>query len=194
MKKKINKLIKILIIPLIGLTLSQCSTYSVKKDMSKNGELTKTPKWYIKYKREDKTWMYETASSVSPDMELAVKKSTILAKAKLADRINGKMNNQTTIDKVEKGIDENSSTTGSAEDTIVNIIGDTLVKDYIVDKVEIFYTHHKSYRAYVKVKVSKANVASVIEEIREDKKLAQNNNSKSYNLKTKVKEVLDNID
>ena len=194
MKKKINKLIKILIIPLIGLTLGQCSTYSVKKDMSKNGELTKTPKWYIKYKREDKNWMYETASSVSPDMELAVKKSTILAKAKLADRINGKMNNQTTIDKVEKGIDENSSTTGSAEDTIVNIIGDTLVKDYIVDKVEIFYTHHKSYRAYVKVKVSKANVASVIEEIREDKKLALNSNSKSYNLKTKVKEVLDNID
>jgi hypothetical protein len=185
---------KFLLIPLIGLTLSQCSTYSVKKDMSKNGELTKTPKWYIKYKREDKSWMYETASSVSPDMELAVKKSTLLAKAKLADRINGKMNNQTTIDKIEKGIDENNSITGAAEDTIVNIIGDTLVQDYIVDKVEIFYTHHKSYRAYVKVKVSKANVASVIEEIREDKKLAQNNNSKSYNLKTKVKEVLDNID
>ena len=127
-------------------------------------------------------------------MELAVKKSTILAKSKLADRINGKMNNQTTIDKVEKGISENSSTTGSAEDTIVNIVGDTLVKDYIVDKVEIFYTHHKSYRAYVRVKVSKANVASVIEEIREDKKLAQNTNSKSHNLRTKVKEVLANID
>ena len=46
--------------------------------MTKKGELTKTPKWYIKYKREDKTWMYETASSVSPDMELAVKKSTLL--------------------------------------------------------------------------------------------------------------------
>ena len=194
MKKNMNKLIKILIIPLIGLTLSQCSTYSVKKDMSKNGELTKTPKWYIKYKREDKAWMYETASSVSPDMELAVKKSTILAKSKLADRINGKMNNQTTIDKVEKGISENSSTTGSAEDTIVNIVGDTLVKDYIVDKVEIFYTHHKSYRAYVRVKVSKANVASVIEEIREDKKLARNTYNKSYNLKKKVKGVLDNID
>ena len=194
MKHKIRSLMKFLLIPLIGLTLSQCSTYSVKKDMSKNGELTKTPKWYIKYKREDKSWMYETASSVSPDMELAVKKSTLLAKAKLADRINGKMNNQTTIDKIEKGIDENNSITGAAEDTIVNIIGDTLVQDYIVDKVEIFYTHHKSYRAYVKVKVSKANVASVIEEIREDKKLAQNNNSKSYNLKTKVKEVLDNID
>ena len=166
MKKKINKLIKILIIPLIGLTLSQYSTYSVKKDMSKNGELTKTPKWYIKYKREDKNWMYETASSVSPDLELAVKKSTLLAKAKLADRINGKMNNQSAINKNETGIDENNNITGSADDTIVNIVNDTLVKDYIVEKVEIFYTHHKSYRAYVKVKVSKENVALVIDEIK----------------------------
>ena len=67
MKKKINNLIKILIIPLIGLTLSQCSTYSVKKDMSKNGELTKTPKWYIKYKREDKTCSQKKNGSYGND-------------------------------------------------------------------------------------------------------------------------------
>ena len=103
------------------------------------------------------------------------KKSTILAKAKLADRINGKMNNQSAINKSETGIDENNNISGSAEDTIVNIINDTLVKDYIVEKVEIFFTHHKSYRAYVKIKVSKDNVASVLEEIRADKKLVQNN-------------------
>ena len=138
--------------------------------------------------------MYEAASSVSPDLELAVKKSTLLAKAKLADRINGKMNNQSTINKIESGIDEDNNITGSAEDTIVNIIGDTLIKNYIVEKVEIFYTHHKSYRAYVKVKVSKENVAAVIEEIRADKKIAQKSNIKSNNLKSKVKEVLDNID
>ena len=73
---------------LTSLLLNQCSTYTVKKDMTKKGELTKTPKWYIKFDREDKNWMYETASSVSPDLELAIKKSTLLAKAKLADRIN----------------------------------------------------------------------------------------------------------
>ena len=55
--------------------------------------------------------MYETASSVSPDLELAVKKSTILAKAKLADRINGKMNNQSSINKTETGTDENNNIT-----------------------------------------------------------------------------------
>ena len=66
------KILKIGLIALLSLTLSNCSTYTVKKDMSKKGELTKTPKWYIKYKREDRKWMYETASSVSPDLELAI--------------------------------------------------------------------------------------------------------------------------
>lgn len=186
--------IKTSIVVLMCLFLANCSTYTIKKDMSKKGELTKTPKWYIKYKREDKKWMYETATSVSPDLELAVKKSTLLAKAKLADRINGKMNNQSAINKSENGIDESNNLIGSAEDTIVNIINDTLVKDYIVEKVEIFYTHHKSYRAYVKLKVSKDNVALVLEELKEDKKLAANTNKKSNNLKKKVKEVLSNLD
>ena len=103
-----NKTIRIIIATLLSLTLFNCSTYTVKKDMSKKDELTKTPKWYVKYKREDRKWMYETASSVSPDLELAIKKSTILAKAKLADRINGKMNNQSSINKSETGIDENN--------------------------------------------------------------------------------------
>ena len=186
--------IKTSIVVLMCLFLANCSTYTIKKDMSEKGELTKTPKWYIKYKREDKKWMYETASSVSPDLELAVKKSTILAKAKLADRINGKMNNQSSINKSETGIDENNNITGSAEDTIVNLINDTLVRDYIVEKVEIFYTHHKSYRAYVKVKVSKDNVSLVIQEINADKKLVQNNDKNQSKLKSKVKEVLKNLD
>ncbi len=188
-----NKTIRIIIATLLTLTLFSCSTYTVKKDMSKKGELTKTPKWYIKYKREDKKWMYETASSVSPDLELAIKKSTILAKAKLADRINGKMNNQSSINKSETGIDENNNITGSAEDTIINLINDTLVRDYIVEKVEIFYTHHKSYRAYVKLKVSKENVSLVIQEIKADKKLVQNNKNQKK-LSSKVKEVLKNLD
>ena len=190
----IKKLFYISIFLFTSLLLNQCSTYTVKPDMTKKGELTKTPKWYIKYKREDRKWMYEAASSVSPDLELAIKKSTLLAKAKLADRINGKMNNQSSINKSETGIDENNNITGSAEDTIINLINDTLVRDYIVEKVEIFYTHHKSYRAYVKLKVSKENVSLVIQEIKADKKLVQNNKKKQNKLTSKVKEVLKNLD
>ena len=188
-----NRFLKVIFISLIGLSLVQCSTYTVKTDMTKKGELTKTPKWYVKYDREDKSWMYETASSVSPDLELAIKKSTLLAKAKLADRINGKMNNQTSINKSETGNDENNNITGAAEDTIVNIVGNTVVKDYIVEKVEIFFTHHKSYRAYVKIKVSKENVDIILDEIKADKRITQLS-KKPNKLKSKVKEVLKNID
>ena len=189
----IHNIFKVIIISLIGLSFTQCSTYTVKPDMTKKGELTKTPKWYVKYDREDKSWMYETASSVSPDLELAIKKSTLLAKAKLADRINGKMNNQTSINKSETGTDENNNITGSAEDTVVNIIGNTVVRDYIVEKVEIFFTHHKSYRAYIKIKISKENVDLIHKEIKADKKFTQLS-KKPNKLKSKVKEVLKNID
>lgn len=185
---------KLFLIIAFGLFLTQCSTYSIKKDMSQKGELKKTPKWYIKYDREDKKWMYETATSVSPDIELAVKKSILLAKAKLADRINGKMNNQSTINKSESGLNENNTLRSASEDTIINIVGDTFVKDYVVDQVEIFFTHHKSYRAYVKVKVSKENISEVLEQIERDKKLAALSNKKSNDLNQKVEEVLNNID
>jgi hypothetical protein len=189
----IHNIFKVFIISLIGLSFTQCSTYTVKPDMTKKGELNKTPKWYVKYDREDKSWMYETASSVSPDLELAIKKSTLLAKAKLADRINGKMNNQTSINKSETGTDENNNITGSAADTVVNIIGNTVVRDYIVEKVEIFFTHHKSYRAYIKIKISKENVDLIHKEIKADKKFTQLS-KKPNELKLKVKEVLKNID
>ena len=62
-----------------------------------------------------------------------------------------------------------------------------------VEKVEIFYTHHKSYRAYVKIKVSKENVDIILEEIKADKRLTQLS-KKPNKLKSKVKEVLKYID
>ena len=164
---------KLSIIILLSLFLNQCTTYTVKKDMSKKGELTKTPKWYIKFDREDKSWMYETASSVSPDLELAIKKSTLLAKDKLADRINGKMNSKSLIIKDEEGLNENLSIDANAKDEINNIIKDTLDRYYIVDKVDVLFTHYNSYIAYVRLKVSKDHVDAVLQEIKADKKLVQ---------------------
>ncbi|EDZ59857.1 hypothetical protein PB7211_180 [Candidatus Pelagibacter sp. HTCC7211] len=103
------------------------------------------------------------------------------------------MNNQTSITKEEVGIDEDNNITGQAEDTVVNKISDTLVKDYVVEQVEIFFTHHKSYRAYVKVKVSKEDIDVVLSDIKAERKLVLAN-KKPNKLKLKVKEVLKNID
>lgn len=188
----IKNIFKLLIISILSLTLIQCTTYNVKKDTNKNGELSKTPKWYIKYNREDKKWIYETATSVSSDLELSVKKSIILAKAKLADRYNGKINNKLRINKMESGVSEALSTNETASDEIINSIKNTLVKDYIVEKVDIFFTHNKSYRSYVKLKVSKDNVEAVISEIKQNKQLKSLSKKDTKGLE-KIKGDLKNI-
>ena len=65
---------KIILVIFTSLLLANCSTYSVKKDMTKDGYVNKTPKWYVDYDHETWKTFQEAAVSVSPDMELAVKK------------------------------------------------------------------------------------------------------------------------
>jgi len=137
--------------------------------MSKNGVVNKTPKWYVDYKHETWKTFQEAAVSVSPDMELAVKKSTLLAKAKLADRINGEINNRTTINKNEAGVNESLTVNAQSQDTVVNVIEDTLVRYYEVTKQEIFVTKHKSYRVYIMIEVSKKDIDAIIEDINKRK-------------------------
>ena len=89
--KNLNKLILVVV---AGLMLSNCSTYKIKSDMSKDGAINKTPRWYVSFDHETMFKYVETGTAVSPDLELAVKKAVLLAKAKLVDRINGEVNNK----------------------------------------------------------------------------------------------------
>ena len=160
---------KLFLVLFVGILLTQCSTYKIKPDMSKNGVVNKTPDWYVEYKHETWTKYQEAATAVSPDMELAVKKATLLAKAKLVDRINGEVNNRTTINKNEAGTNESLTVTAGSQDIIVNIIRDTLARGYEVTKQEIFITNHKSYRAYIMIELSKKEVEAIIDDINKRK-------------------------
>jgi hypothetical protein len=152
---------KLLLVLFAGLLMAQCSTYKVKPDMNKSGVVDKTPKWYVKYDRETLFKYQESGTAVSPDMELAVKKAVLLAKAKLVDRVNGEMNNNTVISKTETGTDEELSVAGNSSDTINNIIEATVAKGYKVTKSEIYMTRNKSYRAYVMIEVSKKDIENI---------------------------------
>ena len=152
---------KLFLLLFAGLLMAQCSTYKVKPDMNKSGVVDKTPKWYVKYDRETLFKYQESGTAVSPDMELAVKKAVLLAKAKLVDRVNGEMNNNTVINKTETGTDEELSVAGNSSDTINNIIEATVAKGYKVTKSEIYMTRNKSYRAYVMIEVSKKDIENI---------------------------------
>ena len=141
-----------------GLMLAQCSTYKVKPDLGKGNVINKTPKWYVKYDRETLFKYQESGTAVSPDMELAVKKAVLLAKAKLVDRVKGEMNNTTVINKLESGTNEDLAVSGNSQDTINNVIQDTVAKGYVVVKSEIFMTKNKSYRAYVLLEIKKKDI------------------------------------
>ena len=160
---------KIILVIFTSMLVANCSTYKIKPDMSKNGVVNKTPDWYVEYKHETWTKYQEAATAVSPDMELAVKKATLLAKAKLVDRINGEVNNRTTINKNEAGTNESLTVTAGSQDIVVNIIRDTLARGYEVTKQEIFITNHKSYRAYIMIELSKKEVEAIIDDINKRK-------------------------
>jgi len=168
-KDNMKNISKLFLILFAGLLVAQCSTYSMKSDMSKNGVINKTPKWYVKYPHTTRKHYQEAASAVSPDLELAVKKATLLAKAKLADRLNGEMNNRSTIKKDEAGTNESMTVTAGAQDIIVNIINDTLVTHYEVDKQVIYTTKNKSYRVYVMVKLGRDHVDTIVADIKQEK-------------------------
>ena len=156
---------KMILVLIAGLMLAQCSTYKIKPDMNKSGVVTKTPKWYVDYNHETMFKYQEAATAVSPDMELAVKKAILLAKAKLVDRINGEMNNRTTITKNEAGTNEDLNVKSGSQDVIVNVIKDTLARGYEVTKQEMFLTKDKSYRVYVMIEVTKKEVEEIINQV-----------------------------
>ena len=160
-----------ILVVVAGLMLAQCSTYKIKSDMNKDGALNKTPKWYVDYDHETLFKYVETGTAVSPDLELSVKKAVLLAKAKLVDRINGEMNNRTTINKNEAGTNEDLTVTAGSQDVIVNMIESTLARGYEVKKQEMFLTKDKSYRVYVMIEVSKKEVEEIINQVNK-KKLA----------------------
>ena len=65
---------KILLVFVLGLMVTNCSTYKMKSDFNgKNGVVNKVPKWYVKYPHTTKKKYQEAATAVSPDLELAVK-------------------------------------------------------------------------------------------------------------------------
>ena len=160
-----KNLSKIILVTVFGLMLAQCSSYKIKPDMNKSGVVNKTPKWYVKFDHETMFKYVETGTAVSPDLELAVKKAVLLAKAKLVDRINGEVNNRTTINKNEAGTNEDLNVQAGSQDIIVNVIKETLARGYEVKKQEIFMTKHKSYRAYVMIELSKKVVDAIIDAV-----------------------------
>jgi len=143
----------------ICLAISGCSNqYEIKSENQKKGLIKSIPDWYVDSKQEDSKWLYEVATSISPDIELGKRKTTLLAKAKLGDRINGILQEQTILKLTEIGNDNQLTIKSESKTEIINSIKEVMLENYLIDKYEILGTDNDSYRTYIRIKVLKVNV------------------------------------
>ena len=149
--------------------MSACSTNSYKIVQEDKEKLTKVPKWYmadfnekkacdmsfmadnglIKTDDDGKVCIFGVGTAVSPDLNLAIEKGKMIAKAELADIIKGEMNKKIKIFVSELGNTQNKTIVNDVESALVNSISKTQVRGYEVFAQEVTMTTGGYYRAWI---------------------------------------------
>ena len=157
-------MIRIIIIALLALTLANCAdkTYKVKQEaeINKGRILNEIPQWFVDAdidkglikNRDADNFIYGVGSGTSPDLQLAIDKAVIIAKASLADQLQGEMNKRADLYITEVGNEGNKQVATKVEQTIVNIIKNTKVQGYEEWNKAVFETPKGTYRVYIGLK------------------------------------------
>ena len=161
MKNKLKTLGAVLAIAGLSACSSMNSTYNIKSE--KGDVVNKVPKWYMAdfsetkacdlsmFSKEDndKECIFGVGTAVSPDLNLAIEKGKMIAKAELADIIKGEMNKSSKQFITELGKTETKTIVSEVESTIVNLIKKTPVRGYEIFAQDVTLTKQGYYRAGV---------------------------------------------
>ena len=77
----------------------------------------------------------------------------MIAKAELADKLQGQMNKRTDLYITEVGQDGNKQVVSKVEETIVNIVRDTMIQGYESWEKAVYETPDGEYRVYIGLKM-----------------------------------------
>ena len=181
-------MIKIILIALLTLFLTNCAqkTYEVKQEANvEDGRLlNEVPQWYIDAEiekglikdRNAEDYIYAVGQGTSPDLQLAVEKAIMIAKANLADQLEGEMNKRSELYITEIGQEGNKEIASKVESTIVNVIQKTTVVGYEEWNKAVFETANGQYRVYIGLKMGIGDANRLAEYI-----VANANNSVDIN-------------
>ena len=170
---------KVIMIALLALGLTNCSqsNYKVNKESNKEGRtLDKVPQWYINakvdkgfvFEKDANLYIYSVGQGNSPDLQLAIEKAMMIAKAELADKLQGQMNKRTDLYITEVGQDGNKQVVSKVEETIVNIVRDTMIQGYESWEKAVYETPTGEYRVYVGLKIGVGDANRLAEYIAKD--------------------------
>ena len=168
---------RIAIVILLAGLLNACANRMVKLPVE-NTDAKQVPAWYLDHAdtgSEGWLWnkegmFYAVGSDVSPDMEMSYKKALIKAKTKIVDRVVGEVNNKTSYKLDETGNAERTVGRVEAQELIVNIISDTSLRTYAVEKKLTLYNPEiNNYRSFILVKISKTDMDAILKKYEQDK-------------------------
>ena len=155
---------KTILIALLALTLTNCAgnTYKVKQEAKEEGRvLNQVPQWYIDAKvdkgliinRDANLYVYGVGQGSSPDLQLAIEKAMMIAKAELADKLHGEMNKRTELYITEIGSEGSKEVASKIEEVIVNVVKKTKIQGYEMWEKAVYETPNGQYRVYVGLKM-----------------------------------------
>ena len=155
---------KTIIIALLALTLTNCANtnYKVKQEVKEEGRvLNQVPQWYIDAKidkgfvfnRDADLFIYSVGQGASPDLQLAIEKAMMIAKAELADKLRGQMNKRTDLYITEVGQEGNKEVVSKVEEVIVNVVRETMIQGYESWEKAVYETPDGEYRVYIGLKM-----------------------------------------
>jgi len=84
---------------------------------------------------------------------LALEKAMMIAKAELADKLQGQMNKRTDLYITEVGQDNSKQVVSKIEETVVNIVRETMIQGYEQWEKAVYETANNHYRVYVGLKM-----------------------------------------
>ena len=155
---------KTILIALLALTLTNCANtnYKVKQEVKEEGRvLNQVPQWYIDAKidkgfvfnRDADLFIYSVGQGSSPDLQLAIEKAMMIAKAELADKLRGQMNKRTDLYITEIGQEGNKQVVSKVEEVIVNVVQETMIQGYESWEKAVYETPDGEYRVYIGLKM-----------------------------------------
>ena len=192
------KHIKLLSVLAMSVLLTNCAgNYKIKSE--KGNVVDKVPAWYmadindskacdkkIFGKDKNKVCIYGVGTSVSPDLNLAIEKAKMLAKAELADIIKGEMNKKSSQFITELGKTQKKTIVSEVESVLVNVIKDTKVRGYEIFEQDVTLTKNGYYRAWIGLRLPMGEFNKMYNYTIEEAVDA-------YNLKSKAKIAYDNL-
>ena len=109
------------------------------------------PNWFKELPEEEK-FIYSSATAVSKDYQLSIKKATLIAKVELANRLGGTVKSEESFQSVESYIEDKLTISKNFNLSLSSSINEKLIEGYKIEKT-LTVKEGEDFRTFVLIKM-----------------------------------------